>query len=178
MIETQKLPELNEIWQSTLDWQPNQKQQEQFERLYQAILAGNRQFNLTRITAANDFWEKHLWDSLAGLGIAKSKQGLTAIDIGTGAGFPGIAIAIAQPQWQVTLLDATRKKVRFLDTLIDNLALENVTTLTGRAEAVGQQSHREAYDLALVRAVGSASVCAEYAVPLLKNGWFSHSLSG
>ena len=173
MIEIQKLPELNEIWQSTLDWQPNQKQQEQFERLYQAILAGNRQFNLTRITAANDFWEKHLWDSLAGLvglDLKQSEEILKVIDIGAGAGFPGIAIAIAKPQWRVTLLDATRKKVRFLDTLISDLALENVTTLTGRAEAVGQQFHREAYALASVRAVGSASVCAEYAVPLLKTG--------
>ena len=173
MIETQ-LPQLNETWQSTLGWQPNEKQQEQFQRLYQAILAGNRQFNLTRITEPHDFWEKHLWDSLAGLvGLdqeTQSKQRLKVIDIGTGAGFPGIAIAIAQPQWRVTLLDATRKKIRFLDTLIDNLALENVTTLTGRAEAVGQQSHREAYDIASVRAVGSASVCAEYAVPLLKTG--------
>ena len=173
MIETQMLPELNERWQSTLGWQPNEKQQEQFQRLYQAILAGNRQFNLTRITAPDEFWEKHLWDSLAGLvglDLKQSEEILKFIDIGTGAGFPGIAIAIAKPQWQVTLLDATRKKVRFLDTLIDDLALENVTTLTGRAEAVGQQSHREAYDLASVRAVGSASVCAEYAVPLLKTG--------
>ena len=174
MLETQKLPQLNETWQSTLGWQPNEKQQEQFQRLYQAILAGNRQFNLTRITAPDEFWEKHLWDSVAGLvGLdleTLSKQRLTMIDIGTGAGFPGIAIAIAQPQWQVTLLDATRKKIRFLDTLINDLALENVTTLTGRAEAVGQQSHRETYELASVRAVGSASVCAEYAVPLLKTG--------
>ena len=171
MSETQKLPKLNEQWQSTLGWQPNEKQQEQFQRLYRAILAGNRQLNLTRITAPDDFWEKHLWDSLAGLDIARQgEQKLRMIDIGTGAGFPGIPIAIALPQWRVTLLDATRKKVRFLDTLIGDLALENVTTVTGRAEAIGQQSHREAYDIASVRAVGSASVCAEYAVPLIKTG--------
>ena len=174
MIEAQKLPQLNETWQSTLGWQPNEKQQEQFQRLYQAILAGNLQFNLTRITEPHDFWEKHLWDSVSGLvrldRETPSKETLKVIDIGTGAGFPGIVIAIALPQWQVTLLDSTRKKIRFLDTLIGDLALENVTTVTGRAEAIGQQSHREAYDIASVRAVGSASVCAEYAVPLLKTG--------
>ena len=168
------LPELASVWQSTLQWQPNNEQQQQFQRLYQEILLGNRQFNLTRITAPNDFWEKHLWDSLAGLigrELDLAEPSLKVIDIGTGAGFPGLPVAIAFPSWQVTLLDSTRKKVLFLDTLLARLELENVTTLIGRAEEVGQQPlHREAYDIALVRAVGSASVCAEYAIPLLKPG--------
>lgn len=170
------LPELASVWQTTLQWQPREYQQQQFQRLYQEILLGNRQFNLTRITTPKDFWEKHLWDSLAGLaeiGLNNQTkdQQVKAIDIGTGAGFPGIPIAIAFPNWQVTLLDSTRKKVLFLETLLARLELKNVTTLIGRAEEIGRQlSHREAYDIAFVRAVGPASVCTEYAVPLLKIG--------
>ncbi|NES84464.1 MAG: 16S rRNA (guanine(527)-N(7))-methyltransferase RsmG [Moorea sp. SIO2B7] len=171
------LPNLNEIWQKTLEWQPNEQQQQQFQQLYEEILAGNRQLNLTRITEVKDFWEKHLWDSLAGLvGLGliteiETRQTKTVIDIGTGAGFPGIPLAIALPKWKVTLLDSTCKKITFLNILITQLGILNVKTLTGRAEQIGQEKyHREAYDIALVRAVGSPSVCAEYALPLLKLG--------
>ena len=93
------------------------------------------------------------------------------VDIGSGAGFPGIPTAIALPDSQVTLLDSTRKKIAFLDSLIAELGIGNVNTVTGRAEVVGKESqHQQAYDLALIRAVGSASVCAEYALPFLKSG--------
>ena len=91
--------------------------------------------------------------------------------MGTGGGFPGLPIAIACPGWHLTLLDATRKKIAFLETVIAELDLPQVTTLVGRAEQVGQQlQHRESYDLALIRAVAAASVCAEYTLPLLKLG--------
>ncbi|NJM86212.1 MAG: 16S rRNA (guanine(527)-N(7))-methyltransferase RsmG [Hydrococcus sp. RU_2_2] len=177
MIELEKLPCLETIWQTSLDWQPNETQQKQFQQLYEEILIGNRQLNLTRLTEPHEFWEKHLWDSLAGLsglGIAsevEKQQKFSAIDIGTGAGFPGIPIAIVLPFWQVTLLDSTRKKVNFLNNLTTKLNLKNIQTLTGRAEEIGQDSlYREAYDLAFIRAVGDASVCAEYALPTLKIG--------
>lgn len=173
----QNLPILEEVWQTTLGWQPNEFQQKKFQQLYEEILNGNRQFNLTRITEPNDFWEKHLWDSLAGLkGLEiaselEKQQKLSAIDIGTGAGFPGIPLAIVFPFWQVSLLDSTRKKVNFLSDLITNLDIKNTTTLVGRAEEIGRDfSHRETYDFALIRAVGDASVCAEYALPTLKIG--------
>lgn len=171
MSEIEKLPQLAKIWQQTLQWQPDEAQQEQLQLLYEEILAGNRQLNLTRITAPMEFWEKHLWDSLAGLlGVEKEKLEPTqVIDIGTGAGFPGIPVAIAYPHWTVTLLDATRKKITFLETLLSTLKLNNLKTLTGRAEELGRQKlYRETYNIALVRAVGAASVCAEYALPLLK----------
>ena len=173
-IEIQKLPPLREIWQDTLGWQPNERQQQQFQRLYEEILLGNRQLNLTRITEPMEFWEKHLWDSLAGVVVAAEREEnrpLRGIDIGTGAGFPGIPVAIAFPNWTVTLLDSTRKKMTFLATLLTQLGINNLKTLIGRAEEIGQQQlHREAYNLALIRAVGSASTCAEYALPLLKVG--------
>jgi 16S rRNA (guanine527-N7)-methyltransferase len=202
-VETPTLPMFLEIWQETLDWQPNHTQLERFQALYAIILAGNHLLNLTRITEPEEFWEKHLWDSLRGIrsflpteGTEDGEQGignrrqetgdrrqeteavspsslspapLTVIDIGTGAGFPGIPVAIARPDWQITLLDSTHKKIQFLNQLLELLQLTNGQTLVDRVEAVGQSlDHRAAYDLALVRAVASTSVCAEYALPLLK----------
>ncbi|WP_026082502.1 16S rRNA (guanine(527)-N(7))-methyltransferase RsmG [Mastigocladopsis repens] len=181
------LPEVADIWQQTLHWTPTVQQQVQFQRLYEFILEGNRQLNLTRITDPQEFWEKHLWDSLRGItsllrdggvgGENTSPSSLTSptplsfIDIGTGAGFPGIPVAIAVADSTVTLLDSTRKKIAFLEKIGAELDLTNVKTLTGRAEEVGQHpQHRQSYDVALIRAVGTASVCAEYTLPLLKQG--------
>ena len=176
-IEKPELPEMRELWQQTLGWQPDSNGQHQFQQLYEKILYSNRQFNLTRITEPREFWEKHLWDSLRGLvplGLAEmavQKQPLTVIDVGTGAGFPGIPVAITLAAYRVTLVDSTRKKIAFLKTVLTKLGIDNATTLTARAEQLGrQQSDRESYDIALLRAVGSASACAEYALPLLKTG--------
>lgn len=172
------LPQMEDMWQQTLNWQPTAEQQQLFQQLYEAILEGNQRLNLTRITEPVEFWEKHLWDSLRGVKSHESgvrseidSTSLKVIDIGTGAGFPGIPVAIAFPEHSVTLLDATRKKITFLDTLIAQMEIKNATTLIGRAESVAQQlQHRQAYDVALLRAVASATVCAEYALPFLKNG--------
>ena len=171
---TNSLPEMAEIWQETLNWQPNAQQQLQFQQLYELILEGNRQLNLTRITEPQEFWEKHLWDSLRGITpqqqfISSLAKGASVIDIGTGAGFPGIPVVIAAPNCTITLLDSTRKKITFIEKVLAELALSNAKTLVGRAEEIGQQrQHRQSYDVALIRAVGSASACAEYTLPLLK----------
>lgn len=93
---------------------------------------------------------------------------LSVIDIGTGAGFPGIPVAIAFPDATVTLLDSTRKKIAFIDSMLVALKLSNAKTWVERVEQIGQQrQHRGAYDVALLRAVAPATVCAEYALPLL-----------
>ncbi|AFZ15995.1 16S rRNA (guanine(527)-N(7))-methyltransferase RsmG [Allocoleopsis franciscana] len=190
--ETLLLPEMLDIWQLTLGWQPTDEQQGLFQQFYEGILEGNQRLNLTRITEPMDFWEKHLWDSLRGFWTQESgfvaatptsliqnlkgnseiqPQSLKLIDIGTGAGFPGIPVAIAFPHHSVTLLDSTRKKITFLEALITQLGIQNVTTLVGRAESLTHQlQHRQTYDIALLRAVAPASVCAEYALPLLKTG--------
>ncbi|MEH1888433.1 MAG: 16S rRNA (guanine(527)-N(7))-methyltransferase RsmG [Nostoc sp.] len=171
---TYLLPEMAEIWQQTLNWQPTAQQQAQFQRLYELILEGNRQLNLTRITDPQEFWEKHLWDSLRGIApqgqfIPSLQEGAFVIDIGTGAGFPGIPVIITAPNCQITLMDSTQKKITFIEKILTELALTNAKTLIGRTEEIGQQPHhRQAYDIALIRAVGTASVCAEYALPLLK----------
>lgn len=167
------LPEMMDVWQQTLNWQPNAEQQHLFQQLYQAILSGNRQLNLTRITAPVEFWEKHLWDSLRGVApLLQSRLSPQRwIDIGTGAGFPGVPVAIAFSQSSITLLDSTRKKINFLETLLAQLDIKNATTLNGRAEAIAMQpQHRKNYDVALLRAVAPVHICAEYALPFLKPG--------
>ncbi len=205
------------IWQQTMNWTPTVQQQELFQKLYELILSGNSQQNLTRITEPQEFWEKHLWDSLRGIAFLLSGQAQentndkeeltpssppipnphcplspegtslspiqnpkskiqnpkspTFIDIGTGAGFPGIPIAITVAHGTVTLLDSTRKKIAFIDKVKDELHLTNIKTVTSRAEEISHQTqHRQSYDVALIRAVGTASVCAEYTLPLLKQG--------
>ena len=172
---TNLLPEMAEIWQQTLNWQPTLQQQAQFQKLYELILEGNRQQNLTRIVEPQEFWEKHLWDSLRGiaslLSVNFSSASPALIDIGTGAGFPGVPVTITVPNCTITLVDSTRKKITFLDNILSELALSNAKTLVGRAEEIGQHpQHRRAYNIALIRAVGAASVCAEYTLPLLKQG--------
>lgn len=173
MTELNKLPELNEIWQQSLGWQPQPPQQVKFTQLYREIILANRQLNLTRITEPMEFWEKHLWDSLAGVIGLDLREDLSqsVIDIGTGAGFPGVPLAIAFPNWQITLLDSVQKKMSFLQELITQMELKNTTILVDRVEKIGQNKpHRESYNLALIRAVAACSVCAEYALPLLKIG--------
>jgi 16S rRNA (guanine527-N7)-methyltransferase len=194
------LPEMTAQWQQTLNWQPTAAQAAQFQLLYDLILAGNAQLNLTRITALEEFWEKHLWDSLRGIARFLPQpadladphevpppnptffhpdsptpplphQPFRAIDIGTGAGFPGIPMAIVQPTWKVTLLDSTRKKMQFLEGVLESLGLDNARTWVDRVESLGHDlHHRQRYDLAVVRAVAGATVGAEYALPLVKLG--------
>ena len=169
-----KLPTFNDIWQNSLQWQPNEEQLEKWDKLYQEILLINQQINLTRITEPNDFWEKHLWDSLAGvigLDFLYYEDSLKVIDIGTGAGFPGLPISIIFPHWELTLLDSTHKKIKVINLFLEALKLNNSQTIIGRAEDIGHvPEHREQYNLGLIRAVGKPSVCAEYVLPFLKVG--------
>ena len=165
------LPNVTEIWQSTLAWEPNAQQQQKFTAFYQAMLTANSQFNLTRITDAKDFWEKHLWDALSGvqpwLRDLTLNPGALVVDIGSGAGVPGIPVALARPDWQVTLLEARRKKVNFLASLPQLLDLTNVNAIWSRAEDYHPQA---SFDLALVRAVGNIQQSLGFALPLVKPG--------
>ncbi|MEL7331545.1 MAG: 16S rRNA (guanine(527)-N(7))-methyltransferase RsmG [Cyanobacteria bacterium J06560_2] len=193
------LPLHLDLWESSLHWQPSKAQQTLFQQLYEQILLGNQQLNLTRITEPEDFWEKHLWDSLSGLApwladmaaAERSEESdkreseanlpeeedkpLRVIDIGTGGGFPGVPAAIALTHSpadpiSLTLVDSTRKKIQFLQTLCQTIGIP-ATCLPARAETLGRDPyHREQYDLALIRAVGKTATCAEYVLPLLKVG--------
>ncbi len=160
---------LFEHWQSTLNWSPSDDQLAQFEKLYELVLEGNSKQNLTRITAPDDFWEKHLWDSLRGVLAFWDHENIKVIDIGTGAGFPGLPIAIARPSWQVTLIDSKQKKVAFVEETIQALQLTNAIAHWGRGEDINKSNQfKKKYDLAVVRAVGKPDICADYCLPFLK----------
>jgi 16S rRNA (guanine527-N7)-methyltransferase len=149
-----------------------------FEAYYHALVTWNAKFNLTTITAFDEVQTRHLVDSLSVLRIdevrhALARPGVSAIDVGAGAGFPGLPLKIAFPTLHLTLLEATGKKVTFLDHVIKLLGLENTHTIKARAEELGQDpAHRERYDLAFARAVADMAVLAEYALPFLRpGGW-------
>ena len=170
------LPQMMDIWEQTLNWKPSPQEQARFQRLYELIIEGNRKLNLTRITNPEDFWEKHLWDSLRGIkflisGKEQQEEGISFIDLGTGAGFPGIPVSIAINNCTVHLVDSTTKKINFINNILPILNLDKVKATTCRAEEIGRDTqHRETYDIALIRAVASAHACAEYTLPLLKQG--------
>jgi len=172
-------PELKALWSSwlaELGWQPSELQRQQLQQLYPLVMAGNRTQNLTRITDPIDFWEKHLWDSLRGLCLLGSWDEIQArpwrgIDIGTGAGFPGIPAQIALPQAHFTLLDSSQRKIAFVQEALQQLSLTQARAVAQRAEIWGQtRQERGGYDLALARALAAAEICAEYCLPLLKMG--------
>ena len=168
------LPHYPDHWQASLNWQPDTRLLQHFQALYDALQPANQQLNLTRITAPEDFWEKHLWDSLQGVGAwltVPFSSPQRVIDIGTGGGFPGLPVALVFPQWSITLLDATQKKIAALTDLYQALGLSNVAARAQRVEALAHQpDQRETYDLALLRAIAGANTSAEYALPLLKLG--------
>lgn len=168
------LPHYPDHWQASLNWQPDDLLLQRFQALYDALQQANQQLNLTRITAPEDFWEKHLWDSLQGVGAwltESSSSPQRVIDIGTGGGFPGLPVALVFPQWSITLLDATQKKIVALTDLYQALGFSNVVAKAQRVEALAHQpDQRETYDLALLRAIAGANTGAEYALPLLRLG--------
>jgi 16S rRNA (guanine527-N7)-methyltransferase len=145
-----------------------------FAILARELIAWNARFNLTSITDPDDVQLRHFLDSLAVAPIVQrelpSRRG-QLIDVGSGAGFPGLPLAIALPWLEVTLLEATAKKVRFLEHAVAALGVRNVRALAGRAESVAHRSEdRETYDVAVARAVGSAATLIELLIPLLKVG--------
>jgi 16S rRNA (guanine527-N7)-methyltransferase len=142
-------------------------------RFYQQeLVAWNQRFNLTAITDDEGVQVRHFLDSLSCLLALEKGERLSnmrVIDVGTGAGFPGLVLKIVCPGMQLTLLEATTKKVRFLEYMIDQLDLEDVVALKGRAEELGQDfRHREIYDWAMARAVADLPILAEYLLPLVK----------
>lgn len=144
-----------------------------FQVYYQELLAWNEPAGLTSITDPEGVQIQHFLDSLSCLLVLDPWPGAKtrSIDIGSGAGFPGLPVKILRPQMPITLLEATRKKVRFLGHLVANLGLTGVEVVDSRAEELGQKSgYREAYSLALARAVAPLPVLLEYALPFLEIG--------
>lgn len=138
-----------------------------FQKYYDLLIEYNKMFNLTNITEKNEVIVKHFADSLFGYNYFKDK--VTAVDVGTGAGFPSIPLAIVLPDVQWTLVDSLNKRVNFLNVVIDALQLNNVTAVHSRVEDFCVKN-RNSFDLATARAVASLPTLLEYLVPLLKVG--------
>lgn len=149
----------------------NSRQMAALARYEEELLAWNNRMNLTAIRTAEEIRIKHFLDSLTCAPVMREAPPLRVIDVGTGAGFPGLVLKIAFPSLQMTLVESVGKKVTFCQHMVDVLGLEQVTVLQERAEALGQQrAHREQYDLAVARAVASMPVLAEYLLPLVRVG--------
>lgn len=151
------------------------EQLDTFERYYHELIEWNARINLTAITDYNQVIVKHFLDSISIAPLLQS-FGPTGrlVDIGTGAGLPGIPLKIVLPDWHVTLLEATGKKVDFLNHVIAQLDLRNITAVHARAEDLGQDpTYREQFDVAVARAVARMATLVEYALPLVHiGGWF------
>lgn len=136
------------------------------------LLETNKQMNLTAVRDADEAWRRLIVDSLTPLpGLDDLEEGAAVIDVGSGGGMPGIPLAIARPDLRVTLLEATGKKARFLETAALDLMLQNVDVVPERAETAGRDpAHRERYDAAVCRAVGPMNVLLELCLPLVRPG--------
>lgn len=152
---------------------------EQFTIYYDLLIEWNQKMNLTAITAPEDAAVKHMIDSLTAYDPAWFKPQMSLIDVGTGAGFPGLPLKLFQPDIELTLLDSLNKRVKFLQTVVDELGLTGVTCIHGRAEeAARDKKLREKFDIAASRAVAQLPVLLEYTLPFVKPGGFLVALKG
>lgn len=150
----------------------NGQQIDQFERYYQLLVEWNEKMNLTAITQREEVYLKHFYDCLMVLwNMPLEDYALQLCDVGAGAGFPSIPLKIAHPELQVTIVDSLQKRLTFIEYLAEELGLEGVSCVHGRAEDVGQNpAYRGQFDIVTARAVASLNVLAEYCLPLVKIG--------
>lgn len=147
----------------------NDEQVGQYLRYYEMLIQWNEMINLTAITDYADVMKKHFVDSLSLVRICDLTGSLSLIDVGTGAGFPGLVLKIAFPDLKVTLLDSLNKRIHFLDEVINELGIQEVNTVHGRAEDYARQGKlRESFDLCVSRAVANLSTLSEYCLPFVK----------
>lgn len=155
------------------------RQLEQFEIFYRAVLSWNEKINLTALTNAEDFAVKHVIDSLTVWDENKFAGVGKVIDVGTGAGFPGIPLKIFKPEIEIVLLDSLDKRVKFLKSVVAELNLSGVECIHGRAEDLAHDKNfRERFDLVTARAVARLSVIAEYCLPFAKVGGTFAAMKG
>lgn len=165
----------------------SQEQTEKLVRYFDMLAEKNKVMNLTAVTDEDGVLIRHFADSLAGIlasGTGKDltdKKPLSLIDVGTGAGLPGMVLKIVFPELNVTLFDSLNKRLVFLNEVIEELGLAGITTVHGRAEDTAHdKNHREKYDIAVARAVADLSVLSEYCLPFVKTGgrFISYKASG
>ena len=171
----------SDFWDA-LGWQPDDNQREQLNELQLLLRDWNSRVNLTRLVDGNDYWVNQVFDSLWALApeLATADCRRECIDVGTGGGFPGLAVAIALPGARMTLVDSVGRKTTAVESMSRSLGLaERVTVVTERIEVMGRQkTFRNQFDIAMARAVASAPVVAEYLVPLLRASGEAHLYRG
>lgn len=139
----------------------------------------NQKMNITAITDDDEIDIKHFLDSAAILKSSVIEKNHRAIDIGTGGGFPGLPVKILLPEIEMVLFDSLNKRLKFLNAVIDELGLENVETVHGRAEEFGRkEGYRESFDIVMSRAVASLNTLSEYCIPFVKKGGYFVAMKG
>ena len=148
-----------------------QDQIRQFSKYYEILIEWNNVMNLTSITDFDEVIVKHFLDSLAIVKVCDMEKVETVIDVGSGAGFPGIPLKIAFPHLKITLLDSLKKRINFLDEVIKEIKVDEICAIHGRAEDwANDESYRERFDLSVSRAVANLSTLSEYCLPFAKIG--------
>ena len=149
-----------------------------FEKYYELLIEWNGRFNLTAVTGREDVYVKHFTDSIA-LAHYIDLSGKKILDIGSGAGFPGIPLAIICDDCEIVLLDSLNKRVGFLDTVISSLGLSNVKAVCHRAEDLGHnEMYREQFDVVTSRVVAGLNILSEYCLPFVRDGGLFVSYKG
>ncbi len=166
-MEIEKFEEILKTYLKKIDIELSKKQIEQFYTYMNLLLEWNEKINLTAITEPEEVILKHFVDSLTIS--AYIKKGSKLVDMGTGAGFPGIPLKILRDDIEITLVDSLNKRINFLNEVIKELELREISTVHARAEEFGQnKKYREKFDIATSRAVANLSTLSEYLVPLVK----------
>ncbi|MBQ5413065.1 MAG: 16S rRNA (guanine(527)-N(7))-methyltransferase RsmG [Schwartzia sp.] len=154
-------------------------QLQQFDRYQELLVEWNQKMNLTALTEPKDVAIKHMIDSVSVYDEKWFSEGMSVIDVGTGAGFPGLPLKILCPSLKVTLLDSLNKRVKFLETVVSELGLSDIVCVHARAEeAARQKQYREKFDAVVSRAVARLPILAEYDLPFVRVGGFFAAMKG
>jgi len=157
----------------------SETQLQQFDRYQELLVEWNQKMNLTALTEPKDVAIKHMIDSVSVYDEKWFSEGMSVIDVGTGAGFPGLPLKILCPSLKVTLLDSLNKRVKFLETVVSELGLSDIVCVHARAEeAARQKQYREKFDVVVSRAVARLPILAEYDLPFVRVGGFFAAMKG
>jgi 16S rRNA (guanine527-N7)-methyltransferase len=157
----------------------DEKKVEKFIKYMEMLKEWNQKINLTAITDDEEIIKKHFIDSVSILQSGVIKDGMSIIDVGTGAGFPGIPLKIVMPTLNILLLDSLNKRVAYLNDVIMQLELDGIETIHARAEELSRKKeYREKYDAAVARAVANLNKLSEYCIPYVKTGGYFISMKG
>ena len=155
------------------------RQMEQYNRYFELLVEWNEKINLTAITEPKEVAIKHMIDSITAYDENLFKDGITVIDVGTGAGFPGLPLKIFCPEIKLTLMDSLNKRIKFLQTVVEELGLKDVECVHARAEeGARNKKYRESFDIAVSRAVARLPILCEYCLPFVKKGGHFIALKG